>query len=151
MMVEFEELIREAALKNGYPLEKGDSLMVLATVMNRLAENWQRTLDAALEKNSTAHEELAARWRKNATAQAEKVLNAALSASREAMAKSMNEGTVKVLELVRGHVEDVLHDALVEQKAELSLVTEKFRQYTRSMLCGCGAVMLLALFVAACL
>lgn len=151
MMVEFEELIREAAAKNGYPLEKSDSLMVLATVMNRIAENWQQTLDAALAKHSTAHEELAARWRKTATAQAEKVLNAALNASREAMTKSLNEGTEKVLELVRGHVEDVLRDALAAQKADLASATEKFRLYTRSMLWGCGAVMLLALFVAACL
>jgi hypothetical protein len=149
MMTEFEELIREAALKNGYPLEKSDSLMVLATVMNRLSEDWLRTLDAALEKHRDEHEELARRWRKSATVQAEKILNAALDASREALAKGMNEGAEKVTGLVRGQVEDVLHAALVEQKAELALAAEKFRLYARSMLWGCGAAMLLALIVAA--
>ena len=149
MMTEFEELIREAAQKNGYPLEKGDSLMVLATVMNRLSEDWQRTLDAALEKHLVTHEEVASRWRKSATAQAEKILNASLNACRETMAKGMNEGTEKVMALVRGHVEDVLLDALAKQKAELESAAEKFRLYYRSMLWGCGAVMILALIIAA--
>lgn len=149
MMPEFEELIREAAAKNGYALEKSDSIMVLATVMNRLSEGWQSTLDAALDKHRTEHEEAAHRWRTSATEQSGKILNAGLTASREAMTKGMNEGTAKVMELVRGHVEDVLLDALREQKAALTLATDNFRLYSRSMLWGCGAVMLLALIIAA--
>lgn len=149
MMTEFEELIREAAAKNGYPLEKSDSLMVLATVVNRLAEDWQRVLDAALEKHRAEYEEVAHRWRTGATTQAEKVLNAGLAASREAMTKGMNEGTAKVLTLVRGHVEDVLRDALAEQKAELRKATDDFKAYVMLLAKGSGVVLvLLALLVA---
>lgn len=148
MMSEFEEIIREAATKNGYALEKGDSLMVLATVMNRLAEDWQRTLDEALEKHRNENEELTHRWRKSATAQAEKVLNVALSASKEAMAKGMNEGTEKVFQVVHRQMGDVMRDALAEQKAALALATERFRLYSRLMIWGCAGVMFLALFIA---
>lgn len=150
-MTNIEDVIREAALKNHYGLKEDDPQMVLVTILNRIAEDWQRVLDAALEKYLNAHEESAHRWRKNATAQAEKILNVALAASREAMTKGMNEGTEKVFELVRGQIDAVLREALSEQKTALALATEKFRLYSRSMLWGCGAAMLLALIIAACL
>lgn len=148
-MTDFEDVIREAALKNGFGLEKSDPQMVLVTVLNTIAQDWQRSMDAALEKYRGEHEELAHRWRTSAAAQSEKVLNVALNASREAMTKGMNEGTERVMELVRGHVRDVLHDALAEQKAELQKATDEFKTYVKLLAKGSGvALVLLALLVA---
>lgn len=148
-MTDFEDVIREAALKNGFGLEKSDPQMVLVTILNQIVEDWQRSMDGALEKYRNEHEEMAHRWRTNAAAQSEKVLNVALNAGREAMAKGMNEGSEKVLKLVRGHVEDVLRDALAEQKAELQKATDEFKAYVKLLAKGSGVVLvLLALLVA---
>ena len=154
-MTNIEDVIRDVALKNRQSVTEDDPVMALVTIMTRVAADWQVAMDAALEKHLASHEDLANRWRRNMPAQAQAVINAALKAGTEAMAKGMNEGAEKVLEAVRKQERDVLRDilrsALLEQKAELEAAAAKFRRYYLWMIAGNGAVMLLALFIAACL
>lgn len=150
-MTNYEEVIREAALKNRVGLQQDDPHMVLVTILNKIAVDWQGSLDAALEAHKIAHEEIAHRWRKDAAKQAEKVINAALVASREAMAKGMNEGTEKVLELVRKDQRDAFQNAMNEQKADLAKTMDEFRQYIKAVTTAIGiglvGAVLIALFL----
>lgn len=146
-MTNIEDVIRDAALKNRVGLKEDDPLMVLVTIMNRIAQDWQSTMDAALEGNRNESEELAHRWRWNATKRAEKTITAALDAGRRAMAKGMNEGAAKVTDYVRAE----LDAAIAAHKAELEAATQRLRRYSLWMLAANGAMMLVALFIAACL
>jgi hypothetical protein len=73
------------------------------------------------------------------------------------MAKAMSEGAEKVMTIVRERERSLLHEimegALQKQKAELAAATEAFRRYYLRLLAwmlgGSGALMLLALYVAA--
>ncbi len=154
-MTNIEDVIKDVALKNHQAVTEDDPIMALITIMTRIAEDWQATMDAALENHLVEHENMADRWRKNTPAQVNKVIDAALTAGREAMAKGMNEGTEKVMAILRKHEESVLKEimgaALVKQKAELESAAAKFRRYYLWMIAGNAGVMLLALFIAVCL
>ncbi len=118
-------------------------------------------MDEALQHHLSEHESMADRWRKNTPAQVNKVIDAALTAGKDVMAKSMSEGAEKVMTIVREREQHLLHEimngALEKQKAELAAATETMaetfkRHYLRMliwMLAGSGVVMLLALGIAA--
>ncbi len=149
-MTDIKDVVRDAALKNRVGLKDDDPVMVLVTIMNRIALDWQDCLNAALEGYKNEHEMLAARWRKDATKRAEIVLNAALSAGREAMAKGMSEGAEKVLLLLQKEAREDIRLSLMEQKAELQRATGEFKRFITYMLIGCAAatsaVVLTAIF-----
>ena len=113
-MTNIEDVVRDVALKNRQSVKEDDPVMALVTIMNRIALDWQSSLDRSLEAQQEAHEELAHRWRAGATKRAEKILNAALEAGREAMAKGMTEGAEKVLELMQERSQTAMKAALVE-------------------------------------
>jgi pyruvate-formate lyase len=156
-MIDIEDVIKAVALKNNQAVEKDDPIMALITIMAKIAEDWQATMDASLEDHLTKHEEMAARWRKNTPAQVNKVLDAAIAAGKETMAKSMSEGAEKVMAIVREREQRLLHEimegALQKQKAELAAaaeaMAETFKRHYLWMLAGNVAVMLLVFFVAA--
>ena len=157
-MINIEDVIKSVALKNGQAVEKGDPVMALITIMTKIAEGWQATMDESLQHHLSEHESMAARWRKNTPTQVNKVLDAALTAGKEVMAKSMSEGAEKVMGIVREREQHLLHEimegALLKQKAELAAATAKFKEdfkrYYLWMLAGNVGVMLLALCIAAC-
>lgn len=138
-MTDIKDVVRDAALKNRVGLKDDDPVMVLVTIMNRIALDWQDCLNAALEGYKNEHEMLAARWRKDATKRAEIVLNAALAAGREAMAKGMSEGAEKVMLLLQKEAREDIRLALMEQKAELRKATGDFKRYVTYILIGCAA------------
>lgn len=139
-MTNIEDVVRDVALKNRQSVKEDDPVMALVTIMNRIAVDWQGCLNAALEGHKNEYEGIADRWRKDATARAEKILNAALGASKDAMAKGMSEGAEKVTELVRQETREVLRVALVEQEAGLKKATDEFKRYVFYMLVGSAAV-----------
>ena len=155
-MINIEDVIKSVALKNGQAVEKGDPVMALITIMTKIAEAWQAAMDESLQHHLSEHESMANRWRKNTPAQVNKVIDAALTAGKDVMAKSMSEGAEKVIGIVREREQHLLHEimsgALEKQKAELAVATEKFKddfkRYYLWMLAGNGAVFL-ALCIAA--
>lgn len=149
-MTDIKDVVRDAALKNRVGLKDDDPVMVLVTIMNRIALDWQDCLNAALEGYKNEHETLANRWRKEATKRAEIVLNAALAAGREAMAKGMSEGAEKVLLLLQKEAREDMRLALMEQKAELRRAMGDFKRYASYMLVGCAAVVSAVVLAAVC-
>lgn len=148
-MTNIEQAIKDIALKNRQSVKEDDPILALITIMNRIAHDWQDLLNAALEKHKDEYETAAHRWRKDATKRSEAILNVALNASREAMAKGMNEGSEKVLELVRQETWDTLRVALGEQREGMERAVDEFKKYVQYLMVGSGiVVLLLAVLVA---
>ncbi|EHW7386090.1 conjugal transfer protein TraM [Escherichia coli] len=103
-----EELIREIAAKHGIAVSRDDPILILQTINARLmadsAEKQQEILDSFKEEL----EGIAHRWGEDAKAKAERILNAALSASKDAMAKAMKDGANTAVEAVRREIEDAV-------------------------------------------
>lgn len=89
--VSVEELIREIAEKNGVAVSKDDPILILHTINARLLEDSARAQQAILDSYKEELEGIAFRWGIEAKEKAERILNASLAASREAMASAMSD------------------------------------------------------------
>jgi membrane-associated HD superfamily phosphohydrolase len=104
-MTDVEELIQEIALKHGITVSRDDPILILQTINKRLMEDSAKAQQEMLDHYKEEIEVLAKRWGDDAKTKAEKVLNAALAASREAMAKTAQEVASTVKQAVAQEVE----------------------------------------------
>ena len=86
-MTDVEELIQEIALKHGITVSRDDPILIFQTINKRLMEDSAKAQQEMLDHYKEELEVLAKRWGDDAKTKAEKVLNAALAASRETMTK----------------------------------------------------------------
>lgn len=87
-----EEIIKEIAVKHGIAVGRDDPIMILQTINERLMQDTAAAQQEILEQFKSELESVAFRWGEDAKAKAERTLNAALAASRDAMNKAMQEG-----------------------------------------------------------
>jgi membrane-associated HD superfamily phosphohydrolase len=104
-MTDVEELIQEIALKHGITVSRDDPILILQTINKRLMEDSAKVQQEMLDHYKEEIEVLAKRWGDDAKTKAEKVLNAALAASRETMAKTAQEVASTVKQAVAQEVE----------------------------------------------
>jgi hypothetical protein len=103
-----EELIREIAAKHGIAVSREDPIFVLHTINQRLLHDSARAQQAMLDQYKEELGAIAQAWGNDAKAKAERVLNAAMTASKEAAAKIMHEGATATSASVRGEIEVAL-------------------------------------------
>ncbi|KQN65198.1 conjugal transfer protein TraM [Duganella sp. Leaf61] len=82
-----ELLIREIASKHGIAVARDDPILVLQTINHRLLQDSVSAQQKLLTQYKEEIEALGNRWGMDAHEKAERVLNAALDASRESMAQ----------------------------------------------------------------
>jgi len=87
-----EALIREVAGKHGVMLGKDDPIMILRTLNARILQDAAEQQQAGLEAFKSEMEGVAARWNVEAKGKAERILNAALEAGKQAMAAELQGG-----------------------------------------------------------
>ena len=100
-----EELIREIAAKHGIAVGRDDPILILQTINERLMQDSQAAQQEILDRFTEELEVIAHRWGDDAKQKAERTLNAALAASKEAMAKGMQDGGKAAAEAVRRELE----------------------------------------------
>ena len=100
-----EELIREIAVKHGIAVGRDDPILILQTIYTRLMQDSQAAQQEILDRFKEELEAIAHRWGDDAKGKAERTLNAALAASKEAMAKGMQDGGKAAAEAVRRELE----------------------------------------------
>ena len=142
-MIDFEKVVREAAVKNKIVIYKDDAVMLLATTINLMLDDLDVSLAAALDKYQKEHNEIARRWRLDAEGSAAKILDAALEAGREATAKTMNEGAAKAVEVIQ----EELVAAILHQRVELDAVAEEMKRHGYLMLGASGILLAVAVFI----
>jgi uncharacterized protein (DUF2267 family) len=92
MSDQIEEVIKEIALKHGIAVSRDDPILVLQTMNNRLLHNSAKAQQAQLDQYKEELEALALRWGNDAKDKAERILNASLSAAKDAIDQLMQEG-----------------------------------------------------------
>ena len=100
-----EELIREIAVKHGIAVGRDDPILILQTINTRLMQDSQAAQQEILDRFKEELEAIAHRWGDDAKGKAERTLNAALAASKAAMAKGMQDGGKAAAEAVRRELE----------------------------------------------
>jgi hypothetical protein len=92
MSDQIEEVIKEIALKHGIAVSRDDPILVLQTMNNRLLHDSAKAQQAQLDQYKEELEALALRWGNDAKDKAERILNASLSAAKDAIDQLMQEG-----------------------------------------------------------
>jgi hypothetical protein len=105
---EVEELIKEIAAKHGIAVSRDDPILVMQTINNRLMQDTTKAQQAQLDHYKEELEALALRWGIDAKSKAERILNAALAASKDAMDQAMQENAKSTAASVRAEVDLIL-------------------------------------------
>lgn len=100
-----EDIIKEIAVKHGIAVGRDDPILILQTINERLMQDSAAAQQEILDRFKEELESIANRWGDDAKNKAERTLNAALTASREAMMKGMQEGAKAAAETVRRELE----------------------------------------------
>ncbi len=108
---QFDELIREIATKHGIVVGRDDPILVLQTINLRLMQDSAKAQKVQLDQYKEELEGLALRWGNDAKEKAERILNAALAASKGAMEQVMEESARKAAAAVSNEVSAALGGA----------------------------------------
>jgi hypothetical protein len=103
-----EELIKEIAAKHGIAVSRDDPILVLQTINSRLMQDSAKAQQVQLDRYKEDLEDLALRWGNDAKSKAERILNASLAASQDAMRKVMQEGAKETVTSVRSEIDITL-------------------------------------------
>ncbi len=106
---QIEELIREIASKHGIAVARDDPILVLQTINNRLLQDSAAAQQTLLTQFKEELEAVSLRWQTDSKEKAERVLNAALSASKTAMEKLLHDGAITTAKLARAEIDAALH------------------------------------------
>ncbi|MFO3122406.1 conjugal transfer protein TraM [Legionella pneumophila serogroup 1] len=120
-----DKILQEIAIKHGIVLGKDDPILILQTMNDRLIEETRQAQAEMLVQFKEEMESISSLWKDDARNKTEKVLNAALVASKEAMAKLLRESSSQSAQAIK----KVMFDALNE-KRDLTQQTRKFNQLT---------------------
>lgn len=100
-----EDIIKDIAVKHGIAVGRDDPILILQTINERLMQDSAAAQQEILDRFKEELESIAHRWGDDAKSKAERTLNAALTASREAMMKGMQDGAKAAAEAVRRELE----------------------------------------------
>jgi hypothetical protein len=108
MSDKIEAIIKEIAAKHGIAVGRDDPILILQTINERLMQDSAAAQQETLDRFKEELESIAHRWGEDAKSKAERTLNAALAASKDAMMKGMQEGAKAAAELARREVDEAV-------------------------------------------
>lgn len=103
-----EALLKEIAMRHGIAIGDDDPIMIMHTIISQLLDDSVATQQKLLEGFRRELEDAAHTWDQNAKGKAERVLNAALSASRDAMDQQLTESGRRVAAEIRSTLDKAI-------------------------------------------
>ena len=100
-----EALIGDIAARHGIAVGRDDPILILQTINERLIEESAAAQQETLDRFKEELESIAHRWGEDAKSKAERTLNAALAAGKDAMMKGMQAGAKAAAEAARQEVD----------------------------------------------
>lgn len=108
MADQMEELIAEIAAKHGMAMSRDDPILVLQTINNRLLQDSATAQQVQLDQFKQEMEALSLRWGNDARGKAERIVNAALAAGKDAMGQAMQDGAQAEVGSIRSEIDAAL-------------------------------------------
>ena len=104
MADKIEEIIKEIAARHGIAVGRDDPILMLHTINAELMRESTAAQQEILDHFKSELEEIAQRWSNDAREKAERTLNAALTASRDAMLEAMQAGGEKTAVIIQREI-----------------------------------------------
>lgn len=105
-----DELIKEIAEKHKIVVGRDDPILILKTINARLMQDTAKAQQEMIEKFKSEMEEITLRWEKDSREKAERILNAALNASKESMNNILKENASIINASIRKEIESALSE-----------------------------------------
>jgi hypothetical protein len=112
MSDQIEDLIREIAAKHGIAVARDDPILVLQTINNRLLQDSAAAQQAQLTQFKEELEGISLRWQMDAKDKAERILNAALTAGKTTLEKTLQDSATTTAKLTRTELERVMEQVI---------------------------------------
>lgn len=143
MSEKLDKIIQDITVKHGVLLGKDDPILMLQTMNEQLIEENRKAQQGLLIQFREEMESISSKWKDDAKEKAEKVLNAALASSKEAIARLLQESTKETVQAM----ENLISDSLIEAHS-LTQKTQKFSLFAlvSSAILFVGSFMLLLFF-----
>ena len=103
-----EDLIKEIAAKHGIAVGRDDPILILQTINARLLDDGAKAQRALLQEHKEELEAITQRWGVDIKGQAERILTASLTASKNAMTRMMQDGAAVTTAAVRSEIDQAL-------------------------------------------
>jgi hypothetical protein len=103
-----DNVIAEVVARHGIAIGRDDPILVLHTMNERLLKESAAAQHALLDAYKEELEASASRWRTDATDRADRVMHAALAASKETMSSTLAEAAATTAASVRTEVDAAL-------------------------------------------
>ncbi|QBS13535.1 conjugal transfer protein TraM [Legionella geestiana] len=108
MTDQMQTLIKEIAVKHGVSVGQNDPILILQTLNARLMDDNLKAQQAMLDQYKEELEGIALRWGNDAKDKSERILNAALDASKDTMTKLLHDSAISTAMAVKKETEDLL-------------------------------------------
>lgn len=105
MADKIEEIIKEIAARHGIAVGRDDPILMLHTINAELLRESTDAQQEILDHFKSELEEISQRWGDDARNKAERTLNAALTASRDAMLEAMQTGGEKAAAIIQREIQ----------------------------------------------
>jgi len=133
MSDKYDESIQDIAVKHGIVLGRDDPILILQTMNERLIEETRQAQAAMVVQFREEMENISSQWKDDAKKKAEKILNVALMASKEAMARVLQNSTNESVQIIKKIITDSL--------AETRDLTQQSRRFSRFALLSSTAIL----------
>ncbi|HAU0967545.1 TPA: conjugal transfer protein TraM [Legionella pneumophila] len=124
MSDKMNEAVQEIAVRHGVILGKDDPILILQTINEKLLEENRKAQQDMLVQFKEEMENISSQWKNDANEKAEKVLNAALTGSKDVMARLLQESTNEFACAMK----KMMSDSLAEARA-MSQQARKFSRF----------------------
>lgn len=137
MSEKLDKIIQDITVKHGVLLGKDDPILMLQTMNAQLIEENRKAQQGLLVQFREEMEGISSQWKDDAKEKAEKVLNAALASSKEAITRLLHESTKESVQSMK----KLISDSLIEAHS----FTQKTQKFSRFVLVSSAT-----LFAASC-
>lgn len=105
---QMENLIKEIAVKHGVSVGPNDPILILQTLNARLMDDNLKAQQVMLDQYKEELEGIALRWGNDARDKSERILNASLTASKDAMTKLLQDSAENTAMTVQKEIDEPL-------------------------------------------
>lgn len=124
MSTEVEEVIKEIAIRHGIAVGRDDPIMVLRTINEILLKDSKEAQAELLNSFKSELEEAANRWDIAANDKAQRILNASLDASKNAMATQLEAG-------VKSSLSEIQNSLKADKDSAIELINRSISETRR--------------------
>lgn len=135
-----DETIKEIAVKHGVSISRDDPILILQTMNEQLLQQHRKSQHELLDTFKEEIEKISSQWKDDAKEKAERILNAALSASKSSLNEMLEKSVLNHSKVIQNEVSQAI--------SNIRVMNDETRSISRINLFCCMAVLCFSIIFA---